>query len=87
MIWTVELDAVCEHQLHVRDELVHGLVSRVVWIRVRFHGIRKIEFLFNCREIHRVSHNFRIMGNVHGYNVDGKQERSCVFRFFQVPQG
>ena len=47
MIWTVELDAVCEHQLHVRDELVHGLVLRVVWIRVRFHGIRKIEFLFD----------------------------------------
>ena len=47
MIWTVELDAVCEHQLHVRDELVRGLVSRVVWIWVRFHGIRKIEFLFD----------------------------------------
>ena len=35
---------------------------------------RKVEFVFNRREIHKVGDNFGIVGNMHGHSVNRKQE-------------
>ena len=36
------------------------------------------------REIRRLHNDLRMMRNVHGHNVDGKQERSRVLRCLRV---
>ena len=87
MLRTIELDAVRKNQPDVDDELVRRQISRLIGLQNLFPGHGIVELLFDRLEIHGVSDDLEIMRDVHGYDVDGEQERSCILRFFQVLEG
>ena len=79
MLSTIELDAIQEHQPDVRNKLVRGKISRLIGLWNLFPEYGIVKLLFDRLEIHGVSDDLRIMRDVHGHDIDGEQERSCIF--------
>lgn len=87
MVRPVECNAVGKDGPDIMNKLFCVVIPRVVRIRVRFRRIGSSQFPLNGREIHRVFYDGEVVGNVKSNRVDGSQEGTGVFGFFERAHG
>jgi len=79
MIGTVKGDAVAEDQADVGYKFFRIVVTWVLRIGIGLRRIRRIEFSFDRRKIHRILNNTGVVRNVQSDRVDRIKERCGIF--------
>jgi hypothetical protein len=81
MVWAIKRDAVAEHQLHVRNELLCTIVMWIVGVGIWLGRIRRHELTFNSAEVHWFLIMLRQWGMLRSTGSTGRKNAPASLSF------